>query len=92
MGEIKGIFMSNLLSKLSALVMKKNLKSLKTKMDYTEYGGAPLLGVKAPIVKAHGSSNGKAFMNAIKYAEKYVSNNIIEKISAQVLIENEDEE
>lgn len=92
MGEIKGIFMSNLLSKLSALVMKKNLKSLKTKMDYTEYGGAPLLGVKAPIVKAHGSSNGKAFMNAIKYAEKYVSNNIIEKISAQVLIENENEE
>ncbi len=92
MGEIKGIFMSNLLSKLSALVMKKNLKSLKTKMDYTEYGGAPLLGVKAPIVKAHGSSNGKAFMNAIKYAEKYVSNNIIEKISAQVLVENEDEE
>ncbi len=56
-------------------------------MDYTEYGGAPLLGIKAPIVKAHGSSNAKAFKNAIKYAEKYVSNNIIEKISAQVKVE-----
>lgn len=90
MGEIKSIFMSNPISKLAALLMKKDLKELKTKMDYTEYGGAPLLGVKAPIVKAHGSSNGKAFMNAIKYAEKYVSNNIIEKISEEIGISEDD--
>ena len=87
MGELKGIFMSNFVTKLAAGIIKGNLKELKTKMDYTEYGGAPLLGVKAPIVKAHGSSNAKAFKNAIKYAEKYVSNNIIEKISAQVKVE-----
>lgn len=84
MGELKGIFMSNFLTKISAGIIKGKLKSLKTKMDYTEYGGAPLLGIKAPIVKAHGSSNAKAFKNAIKYAEKYVSNNIIEKISQEI--------
>lgn len=86
MGELKSIFYNNLITKMAALVLKKNLKGLKTKMDYTEYGGAPLLGVKAPIVKAHGSSNSKAFKNAIKYAEKYVSNNIIEKISNEVSV------
>lgn len=84
MSELKGIFMSNVITKLSALVLKKNFKGMKTKMDYTEYGGAPLLGIKAPIVKAHGSSNAKAFKNAIKYAEKYVSTNIIEKISTDI--------
>lgn len=84
MTELKSIFYSSPISKLAALVMRKNLKGIKTKMDYTEYGGAPLLGIKAPIVKAHGSSNAKAFMNAIKYAEKYVSNNIIEKISNDI--------
>lgn len=87
MGELKSIFMSNFLTKISAGIIKGNLRGLKTKMDYTEYGGAPLLGVKAPIVKAHGSSNAKAFKNAIKYAEKYVSNDIIEKISSQVKVE-----
>lgn len=90
MTELKEIFMRSPISKLAAVVLKGSLKGLKTKMDYTEYGGAPLLGVKAPIVKAHGSSNAKAFMNAIKYAEKYVSNDIISKISAKVLTEDEE--
>jgi len=84
MSQFKAIFMKSIVSKLAALTLKKDLKGLKTKMDYTEYGGAPLLGVKAPIVKAHGSSNGKAFKNAILYAEKYASNKIIDKISRDI--------
>lgn len=84
MTELKSMFLKNLMSKLAALTLRKDLKSLKTKMDYTEYGGAPLLGVKAPIVKAHGSSNAKAFKNAILYAEKYASNQIIDKISRDI--------
>ncbi|MCH4888345.1 phosphate acyltransferase PlsX [Acidaminobacter sp. JC074] len=90
MGELKSIFLSNTLTKIAAGLVKGKLSDLKVKMDYTEYGGAPLLGVKAPIVKAHGSSNAKAFKNAIKYAEKYVSNNIIEKISSQVQTEDDE--
>lgn len=84
MSELKRIFLSSPISKIAAILLKKNLNGIKTKMDYTEYGGAPLLGIKAAVVKAHGSSNAKAFRNAIKYAEKYVSNNIIEKISNDI--------
>lgn len=84
MTQLKTMFFKNLMSKLAALTLKKDLKGLKAKMDYTEYGGAPLLGVKAPIVKAHGSSNAKAFKNAILYADKYASNNIIDKISRDI--------
>ena len=53
---------------------------MKKKLDYSEYGGAPLLGVKRLIVKAHGSSNSKAFKNAIIYAEKALKNDLIGKI------------
>jgi glycerol-3-phosphate acyltransferase PlsX len=91
MGQLKGMFYKSFLSKLVALTLKKDLKALKAKMDYTEYGGAPLLGIKAPIVKAHGSSNAKAFKNAIIYAEKYASKNIIQKISEEIMDLSEDE-
>lgn len=91
MGQLKTMFYKSLLSKLAALTLKKDLKALKAKMDYTEYGGAPLLGIKAPIVKAHGSSNAKAFKNAIIYAEKYASKNIIKKISDEVTDLSEEE-
>ncbi len=84
MSELKKMFLRSPISKLAALVLKKDLKAMKVEMDYTEFGGAPLLGLKAAIVKAHGSSNSKAIKNAVKYAEKYVSNNIIEKISKDI--------
>ena len=45
--------------------MRKVFKKLKLKVDYAEYGGAPLLGVKAPVIIAHGKSNAKAMKNAI---------------------------
>lgn len=91
MGQLKTMFYKSWVSKLAALTLKKDLKALKAKMDYTEYGGAPLLGIKAPIVKAHGSSNAKAFKNAIIYAEKYASKNIIQKISDEVMDLSEEE-
>lgn len=78
---IKSAIMANTFSKIGGLLIKKGLDAFKKKMDYTEYGGAPLLGLKKPIVKAHGSSNGKAIMNAIRYAEKYASNDIITKMA-----------
>lgn len=78
---LKRAIMQSTLSKIGGLFIKKGLDEFKQKMDYTEYGGAPLLGLKKPVVKAHGSSNAKAIMNAIKYAEKYAAQGIIEKIS-----------
>ena len=81
---IKEIFMKSPLTKVAALLVKNGLGDMKKSMDYTEYGGAPLLGVKGLVVKAHGSSNAKAFMNAIRYAEKAAASGVVEKIAAEV--------
>lgn len=83
-GVLKDLFGKNALTKLAALMVMNGLKQFKKKMDYREYGGAPLLGTLRPVVKAHGSSNSRAFMNAFRYAEKYAANNVIEKIQAQL--------
>ncbi len=81
---VKGALYKNIFNKLAALVIKKDLYSLKSMMDSTEVGGAPLLGVKGTVIKAHGSSNAKAFKNAIKQAVIYTENGVVEKISADL--------
>lgn len=62
---IKQNLRRSLVSILGAVLMRKVFKGLKLKVDYAEYGGAPLLGVKAPVIIAHGKSNPKAIQNAI---------------------------
>jgi len=62
---IKSNLRRSLLSILGAVLMRKVFKKLKLKVDYAEYGGAPLIGVKAPVIIAHGKSNAKAIKNAI---------------------------
>ncbi len=78
--ELKSIFMKNIFTKLSALTIKKGFQAFKKKMDYKEYGGAPLLGIDGCVVKAHGSSDSRSFKNAIIFLEKYVSNGTLDKI------------
>lgn len=78
--NIKGMLMKNFATKLSALTLKGQFKEFKKKMDYTEYGGALLLGLKHPVVKGHGSSDAKAVFSAIRQAEKFVSAGVVEKI------------
>ena len=53
-------------------------------MDYKEVGGSALLGVKKPVIKAHGSSDSTAFFNAVRQARKCVEGNVIEEIEAYV--------
>ena len=53
-------------------------------MDYKEYGGAPFLGVNGICIKAHGSSDGKAFKNAIGQARKFHNNKLIGKIKDEI--------
>ncbi len=72
-GMLKGMFMKNLFTKLAAVIVSKDLKAFKRKMDYTEVGGAPLLGMCKPIIKAHGSSNARAIRSAIKQAMDYAN-------------------
>ena len=78
---IKGVLYKSLPNKLAALVLKKDLYSLKAMMDSSEIGGALLLGVNKPVIKAHGSSNAKAIKNAIRQAKKFAENDVIGKIS-----------
>jgi len=77
---LKEIFLSSLKTKIGALLVKNELGIFKKKMDYKEYGGAPLLGINGNVVKAHGSSDSRAIKNAIKYAEKFAYSNVTEKI------------
>ena len=60
LGVLKRTFMSSLKNKLAAAVLKKDVYKLKNSLDASEQGGAPLLGVCAPVIKAHGNSNAKA--------------------------------
>lgn len=81
---VKGIFTDNVFSKFGALFVLKKVSEFKQKMDYREYGGAPLLGTKKPVIKGHGSSDAKAVYSAIKQAKKFVETNIIEEIIKNV--------
>lgn len=80
-GELKAIFKKNLKTKLAAAMVMKNIKGFKKKVDYSEYGGAPLLGTAKPVIKAHGSSDAKAFYNAIRQAKLFTETKVIDTIS-----------
>lgn len=79
--QIKAIFMKNLLSKLSYLGIKSGMDEFKEKMNYKKYGGAPLIGVRKPVIKAHGSSDAYALKNAIGQAIKYIDSGFIDIVS-----------
>ena len=81
---LKDEFTSSFKSKLGALMLKSQLKSFKNNLDYREYGGAPLLGLKKPVVKAHGSSDAFAIKNAIRQVKTFSDNNIIEIIEKNI--------
>ncbi len=78
--KVKNIFMKNLFTKLGAIFVMGGLNEFKQSMDYREYGGAPLLGTKRPVIKGHGSSDAKAVFSAIRQAKKFVETNLIEEI------------
>lgn len=83
---VKTALTSSLKNKLAAAVLKPELTGLKNKMDYSEYGGAGLFGLKAPVIKAHGSSDARALFSAIRQARVMVEKNVT------VLIKNSIEE
>lgn len=70
--------------KLSGLLILNKIKAFKHKMDYKEYGGAPLLGTAKPVIKAHGSSDARAFKNAIRQAKDFSQNRVIEEITQTI--------
>ncbi len=81
MGKLKGLFLQNVVTKMSALTMKKGIKALKNEFNASEYGGAPLLGLTKPVIKAHGSSDARAIYNAIRQAIDFVDTDVIVEIA-----------
>ena len=82
--EIKNMFKKNIISKIGALFVLGGIKDLKKRMDYKEIGGAVILGISKPVIKAHGSSDEKAFFSAIRQAVNFVSTDVISKISDEM--------
>lgn len=92
--ELKNILLKNVGTKLAAVLIKDGVQSFRKQMDYTEYGGAPLLGISRPVIKAHGSSNANAFKNAIRQAKLMVENEMIATVTQALtaLKESKEEE
>ena len=67
-------------AKVGALLLTPTLKELAKRLDVTEYGGAPLLGVNGCCIIAHGSSDAKSICSAIRVAIEYVNGNVLEHI------------
>ena len=84
MKELKEILYANLPSKLAALVLKPGLSKLKNKMDYKNIGGAPMLGVSKPVIKAHGSSDARAFCSAMEQAMLFAHSGFIGQVESNV--------
>lgn len=81
MGTLKDILQTNVATMVSTLTMKTKLKDIKQRLDSSEHGGAPILGISKPVIKAHGSSNAKAIKNAVRQAIFFVETGINEDIS-----------
>lgn len=81
---LKSALTSSFKSKMAAAVLKPDLTVLKNKMDYTEYGGAGLFGLKAPVIKAHGSSDANAVFNSIRQAREMVEKDVSGTIKTAV--------
>lgn len=88
MKKIKGGMMSNLRSKIGALLVKPALKQTLKSFDTKEYGGAPLLGLNGLVVKTHGSSGAVEIKNSILQCIAFKEQNINEKIKEKITLED----
>jgi len=79
--NIKEIFSKSVVSKLAASMVMGGLRAFKKKMDYSEYGGALLLGCAKPVIKIHGSANAKNVKLAVLQAVDCVENGVVEEIA-----------
>ena len=79
---VSRMFKKNLITKIGALCCNSGIKSLKKLLDYREIGGTQFLGIKKPVIKAHGSSDARAFRNAVKQAMDAAKSDISAELEA----------
>ena len=82
MKNLKQSFLQTTLTKMGALLVMPGLRALKKKLSTSEHGGAVLLGVNKPVIKAHGNSKAKAFASAIRVAAEFAASGAVEEIAA----------
>lgn len=78
------IYSASLVPKIGAKLLSPVFSSIKKKFDYKEVGGAPFLGVNGVCIKAHGSSDGRAFKNAIRQTKDFTEKKVIDKIREEL--------
>ncbi len=88
---IKGCMMKSVKTKIGALLIKKALKQELKKMDATEYGGAPLIGLNGLVVKVHGNAKSKEIKNALLQCVKFKQQNINQLIAKSMKKEEKEE-
>ena len=81
---------SNVLTKVSALTMKNKLGEMKKEFSASDYGGAPMLGISKPVIKAHGSSGAEDIKNAAKQAITFINTGVIREISEKITSKGEE--
>jgi phosphate acyltransferase len=81
---LKDELSSNLKAKLGALLSQQSFKRLKKRLDYSEYGGAPLIGLRGVSIICHGRSSSNAIKNAIRVAREYAENQVNAKLEAEL--------
>lgn len=81
------ISQSGILTKIASVLVLPALRSLKKKLDYAEYGGAPLLGVNGGFIICHGSSKAKAIKNAIRVAKEFAEQQVVDHIRESIVRE-----
>lgn len=79
---LKEVLTTNIVTKVSTLTMGEKIREMKQRFDAGEHGGAPLLGISKPVLKAHGSSDANAIKNAIRQAIHFVQTGINEEITS----------
>lgn len=84
LSQVKKKFTEGLKAKFGAALLYDKMKTLKGEFDYSEYGGAPILGVKHPVIKMHGSSNANAVKNTIIKGISYAEKNVVQTIADSV--------
>jgi glycerol-3-phosphate acyltransferase PlsX len=81
---LKREIMSSMAARLGFFLIKNAFRRIKKKMDYSEYGGALLLGVNGIVIISHGGSNEKAIRSAIALSKRFIKENVLDKISKEI--------
>lgn len=82
-GEIKSMFTKSIVTKIASLAVKSGIRDMRSMLDYRETGGSPIIGIRKPVFKAHGSSDAKAFSSAIHQVVRFVEGGAIDSITSK---------